>query len=117
MTTCTIHVKKNAGANPNFRNSASELFAAVVPGIQEVVLDFAGVEFISRGFADELHKERIKWQEEKHARVVLENVNEEIARMLAAVARTQGVAERSMVDLPVIRVNSVKELEDLLLGS
>lgn len=114
---CIVHVMDRVGTSPNYRNSAADLFHAIHGQVAEVVLDFAGVEFISRGFADELHKERLRYQAERNARVVLENVNEEVQRMLSAVARTQNAKERGEVDVPVIRISSVTELENLLLGS
>lgn len=108
---------KHTGSSPNYRNSAAELFTCLPAHVDEVVLDFSGVEFVSRGFADELHKERLAVQTQRNVRVVLENLNEEVQRMLSAVARTQNMKERDTMDLPVIRVSSVSELENLLLGS
>ncbi|MCO6481275.1 MAG: DUF4325 domain-containing protein [Flavobacteriales bacterium] len=111
-----IVVKDKVGSNPNYRNSADVLFASVPAYTEEVVLDFSGVEFISRGFADELHKARIRFQDERNLPVVLEQLNEEVQHMLSAVARTQNGSTPLRVDIPVIRVNSVDELDRMLLG-
>lgn len=104
------------GHSPNYRNSASALFAGISPHMEEIVLDFSNVEFISRGFADELHKERLRVQKASNVHVVLENVNEEVQQMLNTVTRTQRGTNRGEVKLPVIRISSVSQLENLLLG-
>lgn len=111
-----IKVESMVGSNPNYRNSAEVLFAAVPANASEVVLDFSGVEFISRGFADELHKTRLRFQSERNVPVVLDHVNEAVQEMLSAVARTQEGNATLRVDIPVIRVNSIDELERMLLG-
>jgi anti-anti-sigma regulatory factor len=111
-----IKVQSKVGSNPNYRNSADILFEAISGDIAELVLDFSGVEFISRGFADELHKARLRFQAERNVPVVLEQVNEAVQEMLSVVARTQEGSTPLRVDIPVIRVNSVNELERMLLG-
>ncbi|MCB0768586.1 MAG: hypothetical protein KDB95_15360 [Flavobacteriales bacterium] len=111
-----IKVKNKVGSNPNYRNSADVLFTEVPATTEELVLDFSEVEFISRGFADEFHKARLRFQTERNVPVVLEQVNEAVQEMLSAVARTQEGSTPLRVDFPVIRVNSVDELERMLLG-
>jgi hypothetical protein len=111
-----LTVSERVGSNPNYRNSASVLFEAIPLHVEEVVLDFSGVEFISRGFADELHKERLRIQAERNVHVVLEEVSEEVQRMMNTVARTQQAGNRSEFRLPVIRITSANQLENLLLG-
>ena len=111
-----IKVKNKVGSNPNYRNSADVLFTEVPATTEELVLDFSEVEFISRGFADEFHKARLRFQTERNVPVVLEQVNEAVQEMLSAVARTQEGSSPLRVDIPVIRVNSVDELERMLLG-
>lgn len=115
-TTCIVAVRERVGSNPNYRNSASVLFDNVPEQVEEVILDFSGVEFISRGFADELHKERLRLQAERNVHVVLEEVGEEVQRMMNTVARTQRAGNRSELRLPVIRITSASQLENLLLG-
>ena len=111
-----IKVQSKVGSDPNYRNSADVLFHAVPATTEELVLDFNGVEFISRGFADEFHKARLRFQAERNVPVILEQVNEAVQDMLSAVARTQEGSTPLRVDIPVIRVNSVDELERMLLG-
>jgi len=111
-----INVKSKVGSDPNYRNSADVLFTSVPSTVEELVLDFSGVEFISRGFADELHKARLRFQTERKVPVILEHVNDALQQMLSVVARTQEGKTSLRVDIPVIRVNSVDELERMLLG-
>ena len=80
-----------------------------------VVLDFAGVEFISRGFADQLHKERLAFQERCGVHVVFDNTGEDVQRMMQAVALTQGGTVRSPLTIPIIRVKDVAELQRMLM--
>jgi hypothetical protein len=115
-TTITIPVQRLVGHSPNYRHGAVTLFSSVLPGVAEVVLDFAGVDFISRGFADELHKERLRVQDEFKLQVVLENVSEDVRLMMAAVARTQEGSALAQVDIPVIRLNDLREFERMLQG-
>jgi hypothetical protein len=103
------------GANPNYRNSACDLFTGVPAGPDELVVDFAGVVFISRGFADQFHKERMAFHERNGAHVVIENANDDVHLMLQAVSVTQEVVSRSPLSIPIIRVKNAKELEELML--
>ncbi|MCU0318449.1 MAG: STAS-like domain-containing protein [Flavobacteriales bacterium] len=116
LPSTVIQVKSKVGTDPNYRNSAEVLFFEVPANSKELVLDFSGVEFISRGFADELHKARLRFQQERNIPVIIEQVNEAVQEMLSAVARTQEGSTPLRVDIPVIRVNSVDELERMLLG-
>mgnify|MGYP001170080473 CR=1 FL=1 len=115
-TATTISVMNLLGHSPNYRNSASVLFAELEPGLAEVILDFAGVDFISRGFADQLHKERLRVQAGSKVQVLLENVSEDVRLMMAAVAKTQEHTELRKVDIPVVRVKDATEFERLLQG-
>lgn len=111
-----IKVSEKVGANPNYRDSADRLFTGIAATADEVVLDFYGVEFISRGFADQLHKAKLRFQVEHRSRVILEHANEEVLAMLAAVSRTQEGRSTRQQYIPVVRIGSMKELERMLMG-
>ncbi len=111
-----IKVTDKVGPNPNYRDSADSLFEGIPTCTEEVVLDFDGVEFISRGFADQLHKARLRFQSEQQVHVVLEHANEEVLAMLAAVSRTQQGRSTRQLDIPVVRIGSMKELERMFMG-
>ncbi|HMQ76050.1 MAG TPA: DUF4325 domain-containing protein [Flavobacteriales bacterium] len=104
------------GSNPGYRDSARELFAAVPDGVCEVILDFSGVEFISRGFADELLRERLAFQSARGVLSTVEHANEEVRATLNAVLRTQDGSMRVRAAEPVRQISSRTGLEDLLLN-
>ena len=112
----TIFVHRAVGANPGYRDSAVLLFADIDAAACEVVLDFSDVMFISRGFADELHQARLRFQSERGLPVTIENANSEIRELLNAVSRTQEDKKRQSTSAPLVRVNGIQSLEDLLLG-
>lgn len=115
-TSTIINVSDKVGTNPNYRDSADRLFTGIATTADEVVLDFKGVEFISRGFADQLHKAKLHFQAEHRTQVVLEHANEEVLAMLAAVSRTQQGRSTQQPYIPVVRIGSMKELERMLMG-
>jgi hypothetical protein len=80
------------------------------------VLDFSEVEFISRGFADQLHKARLEFQDHCETLVVIENANADVQRMMQIVAATQKETSRIVFDAPVIRVQNIAEIERILLS-
>lgn len=112
----TIFVHRAVGANPGYRDSAVLLFADIDAAACEVVLDFSDVLFISRGFADELHQARLRFQTERSLPVTIENANGAIRELLSAVSRTQENLSRHNTVAPLVRVSSIQGLEDLLLG-
>jgi hypothetical protein len=114
--TTVVDVRACVGASPGYRNSANLLFADVSDGVCEVVLDFTGVVFISRGFADELHQERLSMQRDRNVAVTIENANADIVATLAAVARTQEGTVQPRSTERVFRIDSRNGLEDLLLN-
>lgn len=113
----SISVLQRVGSSPGFRDSAAVLFAEVAEGAAEVVLNFDGVSFISRGFADELHQLRQQFQHEHHIPVRIENAAPEVMEMLEVVVRTQHATPQQDRTPTVRRVSDARGLEDLLLGS
>lgn len=111
----SIIVRKRVGENPNYRNSASELFTGVLGGPDELVVDFCGVDFISRGFADQFHKERLAWQERNGIQVRIENASEDVQQMLQVVSNTQVGVHLEAMAIPIIPVANVEELKRLML--
>ncbi|MBK1442808.1 DUF4325 domain-containing protein, partial [Parapedobacter sp. ISTM3] len=61
---------------------------------KQIVLDFWGIEFISRSFADQLYKELYLHDKESFD-IVIKNADATITRMLDAVSKTQ--AKRRVV--------------------
>ncbi|MFZ1664271.1 MAG: hypothetical protein WAU08_02560 [Flavobacteriales bacterium] len=111
----TIIVRELVGAAPNYRNSAAELFDAIPCGMEMIVIDFTGVEFISRGFADQLHKESKRFMERCSSMLCMENVNPDVQRMMQIVALTQTERDSRKLNIPILRVKNSMELERALL--
>ena len=111
-----ILVHRAVGASPGYRDSAELLFADIDVAACEVVLDFSDVLFISRGFADQLHRAKLRFQNDRDLTVSIEHANAEVRAMLNAVARTQEEPVRSSTSTQLVRVNGIQNLEDVLLG-
>jgi hypothetical protein len=112
----TILVHRAVGASPGYRDSAELLFADIDEAACEVVLDFSDVLFISRGFADQLHRAKLRFQNDRDLQVSIEHANEEIRAILNAVAKTQEDQVRQRASAQLVRVSGIQGLEDVLLG-
>lgn len=117
--TNTINVSEFCGTELITREAAQELIASIelspctVCNVFE--LDFAAVDFMSRSFADQLHKERLRHQQELQCEIFVINASKEIFDMLEAVAKTQNKTERKKERVPVYKFNDAKALSEYLL--
>lgn len=112
-----ISVFEEQGSLLNTREASSSLFNIISKNKgAEIELDFTDVEFMSRSFADQFHKERMSFQEKENSMVHLVNANEEIIRILQAVSQTQNKRERKFISLPVFKFSDEKLLSDYLLS-
>lgn len=82
----------------------------------EIELDFSEVEFMSRSFADQFHKEKISFQEKSSSVIHITNANEEIIRILQAVSHTQNKKEREFIQIPVYKFSDQSLLSKYLLS-
>lgn len=118
--TNTIRVSEICGTDLISRESAQELSASIdlstCTVCNEFELDFSTVEFMSRSFADQFHKERLRLQEEHVCEIHVVNANMEVLEMLSAVAKTQQASERKSAHIPVSRFSDVKSLSEYLLA-
>ena len=90
-----ISVNQLIGNTLNTRDEAQKLFEHLSSHYDHslpVTFNFDGVYFMSRSFADEFHKLKVKWGAAEHnnASVGLENADMQIIEILQAVSRTQG---------------------------
>lgn len=100
----TIVIRDFAADTLNTREAAREILRLIETNPCEVnEIDFTGVEFMSRSFADEFHKEKIRLQEKYSIKIIIVNAVEEITEMLHRVANTQNVTERKKSDVPVFK--------------
>ncbi|MGP8216919.1 MAG: STAS domain-containing protein [Bacteroidia bacterium] len=114
MEKAAIDIKIHYGASLNTREAAIGLCKVISNlKIAIVELDLAGVEFMSRSFADQFYKERQQLRE-KGISVFLLNAEEEIEKMLEVVGRTQNKTDRENKDIPVTRLSDIKDVNDFL---
>lgn len=108
----TINVREIAGSNLVSRPTAKDLFDFVKnTGTPEVILDFSGVEFASRSFADEFYN-LFHLNTERGFKFTLSNVPVDIDAMLKAVASTQdGSGKDKGADADIYRPKDMDDLD------
>jgi len=112
----TISVLSLLGATIHTREAAMSLFQVVESDIcDQVDLDFTGVEFISRSFADQFHADKISLSENTGKSIVVTNANVSVINMLQAVSRTQNKPVRHFANIPVYKYSDRNNLERFLL--
>lgn len=109
-----IDIKGQYGITLHTREAAINLCKAITGlNISNVELDFRGVEFMSRSFADQFYKEREELRKNSIS-VFLINADEEIEKILEAVGRTQNKRERSYNEILVSRFSDMGDVSRLL---
>lgn len=114
-----LHIKviQNLSELLNSREAATMLLDLVIEQqVDRVELDFSEIEFMSRSFADQFHKERYALQSNNGLIIEISNANEEIINMLNTVARTQNKTKREFFKLPVFKYSDTDMLSDYLLS-
>lgn len=113
----TIPVLKLLGAIVHTRE-ASHILLQVVENnpCDKVDIDFSGVEFISRSFADQFHTDTLALAERTNKSIIITNANEPVINMLQAVAKTQDKARRHYSKIPVYKYSSRSSLERFLIS-
>ena len=97
-----ILVNKNISETLNTRDSATLLFDIILhEDAKNVVFDFSNVVFMSRSFADQFHKERMKLKDKKGLFIQIKNASDEVRKMLVTVENTQSKKNRFYRELPV----------------
>lgn len=81
-----------------------------------VELDFAGVRFISRSFADQFHCDKMQLCLESGKQIIVVNANDEIVSMLQVVSKTITAGERWMKTVLVYKYTHYWDLEEYLLS-
>ena len=113
----TISVYNLLGATLHTRQAATEILEAVIQNpCNHIELDFAEVEYVSRSFADQFHAEKLVIAGQYQKNIIVTNANEEIIKMLQAVARTQDKVFREYEEIPVYNYTNWKSLEIFLLS-
>lgn len=83
---------------------------------QQVELDFLGVQYISRSFADQFHTGKMELAVVSQKTIVVVNASESVVNMLQTVAKTQNKTYRTESSLPVLKYTDWQQLENFLLS-
>jgi hypothetical protein len=79
-----------------------------------IELDFSGISFVSRSFADQFHKEKINlWETEKKEIIVI-NTEPDVSEMLKTVSKTQSSNNRVFESYPHLQFQSRRFLKEYL---
>jgi anti-anti-sigma regulatory factor len=103
----------------NTRESTYIVFKGIeISNTKTIQLDFTGVEFMSRSFADEFFKYKRTLETERNILIILVNINKEISQMLHAVSisNSAGKPVRKFNSITHIKFTSQKALSDYLLA-
>jgi len=116
-TTLYIKVIDKLSELLNSREAATMLLDIVRENrSHKTEFDFNDIEFMSRSFADQFHKEVDAIQKNNVSVIEISNANEEIINMLKTVARTQNKTKRDFIKLPVFKYSDSNMLSDYLLS-
>lgn len=80
-----------------------------------IKLDFSSIEFMSRSFADQFHKERLAFQAKTNCLIELKNADIQIVEILHAVSNTQ--KSRSSIDnsnISILTFSNPEQLEEYM---
>ena len=97
MLIAIIKILPNLNKSLDTRDQAQILFERLesyCPNCNDLVIDFSGIDFMSRSFADQFHKEKIRLQEMRHIIVSIENEVPQIHSILNSVSKTQKTMKR-----------------------
>lgn len=112
-----ISVSEQIGKLLNTREAVSMLLDVVRDSKCSVIeLDFTSVEFMSRSFADQFHKDKIALQNELNISIDIVNANEEIIHILQTVSRTQVKSNREFEEVLIFKFSNTQMLSDYLLS-
>lgn len=112
-----ISVSEQIGKLLNTREAATMLLDVVRESKCSVIeLDFTSVEFMSRSFADQFHKDKIELQNKLNVSIDIVNANEEIINILQTVSRTQVKSNREFEEVQIFKFSNTQLISDYLLS-
>jgi len=80
-----------------------------------IQLNFNSIEFMSRSFADQFHKERLVFQTKNNCLIELKNADVQVVEILHAVSNTQ--KKRSSIDnsdISILTFSNSEQLEEYM---
>lgn len=113
----TYHIIDHLGDSLNTREAAADFLKEVSANKCDVIeLDFKGVNFMSRSFADQFYKRKVKIDAKSEKVIEIINANEHVLKMLNAVKKTQNKTDREYRVLSSIKYSDNNMLNDYLLS-
>lgn len=86
----TIRIASLLNKTLHTREAAVLLLQAVAAHpCNTIELDFTDIDYISRSFADQFHSDKLSLAADSQKTIIVTNANEEVVRILQALARTQ----------------------------
>jgi hypothetical protein len=121
MIPASIHVNSLIGKTLDSRDEAAKLIESIsntYSNCIEVSLDFEDVEFMSRSFADEFHKQKMNLVNEKGYTILVTNASHQIIDILKAVSKTQTKRSLTQKNIPIYSFSddSAKDLRNFMLS-
>jgi hypothetical protein len=115
--TFQIKVFEQLGETLITRSAAVALFELVKQQEAKIVdFDFDMVLFMSRSFADQFHKERLKINMQSELRIQICNAEVSVREMLLTVEQTQKKKNRFYSEIPVFNFSNEDRLLDYMLS-
>lgn len=112
-----IPVYELLGGSIHTREAVAILMNAIEDDFcSDIELDFSGVDFISRSFADQFHHEKVQFAQTHGKRIIVTNADEAVMSMLQAVAKTQKANNREYQRIPVYKYSDMATLKNFLLS-
>lgn len=111
-----VHINKVLGNTLNTRDEVSKLMRHIqleYTAINDIVLDFRDVGFMSRSFADQFYKEQQSYIHTKNVSIQIMDADSQIIDVLQAVSKTQK-KERSFTEYPFYTFVNENALMDYL---
>lgn len=112
----TIKIIDFTGKDARSRSVATEIFNHAESLNDDVVLDFSGVVFVSRGFADEFYG---CFHDNADPGFVfsIENACEDVQKMIAAVSKTHNIQKKkeNMEKPKIYHAESLEEFDKIML--
>lgn len=111
-----IHIKSIIGETLNTRDEAQLLFSKIIPmiSVEEVVLDFSDIIFMSRSFADEFYIEYKKLNGQMNS-IIFKNANIQIMDILKAIDNTYKKSNHNVyIEYPKFSFTNYNHLSNYL---
>lgn len=111
----SISIQQLIGTSVHTREASGMLVDRILESSSEMIeIDFSGVRFISRSFADEFYSDKLTMERDKGKIIVISGASEMVMKMIKAVSRTQDKKERNIPDTPIYEFDRKEDILNFL---